>query len=77
MTARALVLFAALFLEDNDLLIFAVRHDGGGNLAIARPGAEQRLELDRAAGIGRNGGHANSLAFRDQELFSTGFDNCV
>jgi hypothetical protein len=36
MTARALVLFAALFLEDDDLLIFAVRYDRGGNLAVAR-----------------------------------------
>jgi hypothetical protein len=36
MTARALVLFAALFLEDDDLLIFAVRYDSRGNLAISR-----------------------------------------
>jgi hypothetical protein len=34
-TARALVLFAALLFEDHDLLVFTVSYNGGGDLTVA------------------------------------------
>ena len=50
MSTRALVLFAALLFEYDDLLVLAVGNDSG--LGPALPGSQQGFELNRTARVG-------------------------
>ena len=75
MPARALVLFAPLLFENDDLLVLAVRNDSG--LSRILTGSQQRFELNRAAGIGFDSGNANRLSLLYEKLFAVGSDNCV
>src|SRR6201989_172444 len=85
---RALVLLAALPLEDDDLRAAAVVYDRAGHLRAlnrrraytdARVAAadDERFKLDRVARLRVERRHANGAAIFDAELFAAGAYDCV
>src|SRR3954471_2875418 len=85
---RALVLLAALLLEDDDLRAAAVVYDRARHLRAldrrvpdlyARVAAadDERFELDRVARLRVERGHADGAAIFDAELFAAGAYDCV
>src|SRR5690349_10033068 len=74
----ALVLLAALFLEDDDLIVLAVANNGHVQLArTALAAGEKRLDLDLLAFLSLDRRHTHSLPAFDSELLATCPDNCV
>lgn len=83
----ALVLFAALLFEDDDLVAATVLDDRGGDaraldrgrarLEAVVGGDDERFEFDRLAGLLVEQGDAHGLALRDAELFAARPDDCV
>jgi hypothetical protein len=75
MTASALVLFAPLLLEHDDLLILAVADDGGlSSLSPVVNNVSSSIELPASASS--EGTRIVWPSF-DQELFAAGSDNCM
>src|SRR5215210_5704594 len=74
----ALVLLAALLLEDDHLGTAAVVDDRAGDLrALDRRGADERSQLDRVAGLRVERRDADGAALFDAELLAAGTYDCV
>jgi len=75
---RAFVLLTTFFLENNDLIVFAVADDGcfdfsGSDFAAS----DHSVDLNLFAGIGTNRRHTKRLSALNRKLLSTCFNNCV
>jgi len=89
MSLRALILFATLFLEHDDLLAPSVINDGCGDaravnerrtdsrFLVAARRDNKRFEFDLVASVFVYRGHAQRRAFLNAKLFAAGSDNCV
>ena len=76
------VLFAALFLENDDLFAAAVPYNSGCNraapdLRVASSAKYECIEIDLFAGFGVDRRNLNCLARFDRELFAAGPNYCV
>src|SRR5205085_2711599 len=87
---RALVLLAALLLEDDDLVAATVVNDCAGDaraldrraadlhaVALRAATDDERFEFNRLADLLRERGHAHGRALFDAELFAAGTYDCV
>ena len=79
----ALVLLAALLLEDNDLFTASVANDlcfngsVASNFCVLARTNDERLNIDRTTLFALDTRHTERLAVFDRKLLATSFNDCV